>query len=107
MTVRPKPVAQEEPVAVESLQPKAVAEVPPQTDPRIRAIRALSYDELFSPATAPAPIKANDLSADDLRALEALRVSMEKGALILRALAELCVEKGLFTRDEIKKRNAK
>jgi hypothetical protein len=29
---------------------------------------------------------------------------MEKGALVLRALAELCVEKGLFTREEMRKK---
>jgi hypothetical protein len=32
---------------------------------------------------------------------------MEKGALVLRALAELCVEKGVFTREEMKRRNQK
>jgi len=29
---------------------------------------------------------------------------MEKGALVLRSLAELCVEKGVITREEMKKR---
>jgi hypothetical protein len=31
---------------------------------------------------------------------------MEKGALVMRAIAELCVEKGVFTREEMKKRGS-
>ena len=50
-------------------------------------------------------IESDDLTNDDVETLEALRNSMEKGALVLRSLAELCVEKGLFTREEMKKRN--
>jgi hypothetical protein len=44
------------------------------------------------------------LSAEDVATLEALRTSMEKGALVLRAIAELCVDKGVFTREEMKNR---
>jgi hypothetical protein len=79
--------------------------IPPKTDPR--AQRPLSFDELFSPVTSPGTIDRNDLSEEDFSTLDALHASMEKGALVLRALAELCVEKGLFTREEMRKRNAK
>ena len=54
----------------------------------------------------PAAIAADDLDETDLASLEALRSSMEKGALVLRAVAELCVEKGVFTREEMKKRHS-
>jgi len=52
------------------------------------------------PARSAIPAR-NDLSPADLVSLEAVRGSMEKGALVLRALAELCVDKGLFTREEM------
>ena len=57
--------------------------------------------------TRPGPIRVNDLDEEDLSTIEALRVSMEKGALVLRSLAELCLEKGVFTREEMKRRHAK
>ena len=47
----------------------------------------------------------NDLSPQDIITLDAVRSSMEKGALVLRSLAELCVDKGLFTREEMGKKN--
>ena len=65
---------------------------------------AFTLQELFAPLTKPGPISRDDLSGDDISSLEALRVSMEKGALVLRSLAELCVEKGVITREEMKKR---
>jgi len=68
--------------------------------------RPLTFDELFSLAAEPAPTSANDLTEEDLSMLEALRSSLDKAALVLRATAELCVEKGLFTREEMRKRNS-
>ena len=68
--------------------------------------RPLTFDELFSLAAEPAPTSANDLTEEDLSMLEALRSSLDKAALVLRATAELCVEKGLFTRKEMRKRNS-
>jgi hypothetical protein len=65
--------------------------------------RPLTFDELFSLAAEPAPVSASDLTEEDLSMLEALQSSMEKAALVLRATAELCVEKGLFTREEMRK----
>jgi hypothetical protein len=42
----------------------------------------------------------DDLSTDDLETLEALRASLDKGAVVLRAIGELCVEKGFLTAEE-------
>jgi hypothetical protein len=76
--------------------------IPPKTDPR--GHRPLSFEELFSPVTHQGPVEADDLTGEDFSTLDALRASMEKGALVLRTLAELCVEKGLLTREEMRKR---
>ena len=82
--------------------PKALRAIPPATQPPHRPDRA--FEELFA-APKPAQTAGLHLSEEDLRLVEALRGSLEKGALILRALAELCVEKGLFTREEMRSRN--
>jgi hypothetical protein len=72
-----------------------VAEAPPQRGP------VKLGGEIFA-TTAGGRIAKNDLQPEDLAILDALSQSMEKGALVLRALAELCVEKGLFTREEMR-----
>jgi len=82
--------------------PKALRAIPPATQPPHRPDRA--FEELFA-APKPAQTAGLHLSEEDLRLVEALRGSLEKGALILRALAELCLEKGLFTREEMRSRN--
>jgi hypothetical protein len=46
----------------------------------------------------------DDLSTEDLETLEALRASLDKGAVVLRAIAELCVEKGLLTSAEVSRK---
>jgi Type II secretion system (T2SS), protein E, N-terminal domain len=61
--------------------------------------------EIFA-TTSGGPIGRNDLQPEDLAILDALSQSMEKGALVLRALAELCVEKGLFTREEMRNKRS-
>jgi type IV pilus assembly protein PilB len=63
-----------------------------------------TFEALFTPGTRPGPIAHDDLGDGDQSTLEALRSSLEKGALVLRTLAELCVEKGVLTREEMKKR---
>jgi hypothetical protein len=65
----------------------------------------LTFEELFAPPPPPSPASQAELSPEDLKLVDALRGSMEKGALILRSLAELCVEKGLFTSEEMRRRN--
>jgi len=49
--------------------------------------------------TQPGPIETEIWPRATSRRLEALRSALEKGALVLRTLAELCVDKGLFTRE--------
>ena len=94
---------------IDSRSSRAISAIPPKTDPKPKqpftsapppVSRSLGFDDLLSPVTRPGPIRANDLDEEDLSTIEALRVSMEKGALVLRSLAELCLEKGVFTRDE-------
>jgi type IV pilus assembly protein PilB len=102
-----------------SQTPRAVPAIPPRTDPRMSQPRSAppppasapprpaSLEELLSPARRVGAASADDLTDEDLSTLDALRVSMEKGALVLRSLAELCVEKGVFTREEMRKRNSR
>lgn len=78
--------------------------IPPQTDPRLRALRGVnSLDDLFRTAP-PGPITGDDLGPDDAMTLEALRASLEKGAQVLRTVVELCVEKGAVGRDDLKRK---
>jgi type IV pilus assembly protein PilB len=74
--------------------------MPPHAERRA----TFTLEELFTPGTRPGPISHDDLGGGDQATLEALRSSLEKGALVLRTLAELCVEKGVLTREEMKKR---
>ena len=73
--------------------PPAAQEPPPFT-----------LEQLFAVPAARDPIAMDDLTTGDLPTLDALRASLEKSALVLRSLAELCLEKRLFTREEIKNR---
>ena len=73
----------------------------PPAAPPAQPLGALEAVFAVPPAHGPA---RGTLPAEDLATLEALRTSMEKGALVLRAVAELCVDKGLFTREEMKNR---
>jgi hypothetical protein len=64
------------------------------------------------PATSPVPTAPlepreragdeDDLDADQLQLFEAIRQSVEKSAQALRAVAQLCVEKRIFTRGEFR-----
>jgi hypothetical protein len=80
------------------------AKVPSQALKSSAPIGPFRFEDLFTPLTRPGPIARDDLREGDFSTLEALRVSLEKGALVLRSLAELCVEKGVITREEMKKR---
>ena len=50
------------------------------------------------------PLDSSAVPVSRRVSLEALRSSMEKGALVLRAIAELCVDKAVFTPEEMKTR---
>ncbi len=58
--------------------------------------------DLFA-TTAGGPIAGDDLTDDDLTTLDVIRQSLEKGAVVLRAVAELCVEKTVFTLKEMRR----
>jgi hypothetical protein len=80
---------------------------PPAIPPPASAAKpqpSLTLDQLFAVGAGRGPIANDDLTAGDLPTLDALRASLEKSALVLRSLAELCLEKRLFTREEIKNR---
>jgi len=74
---------------------------PAKTDP---SPSPFTLEELFAAGSQAGQIELDDLGENELTMLEAVRSSLEKGALVLRALAELCVEKGVFTREEFRQR---
>jgi hypothetical protein len=86
-----------------SVDPAEERDLPPAGP----APRGGSLDEVLAPAADSGEIESDDLSDEDLATLKALRVSLEKGAHILRSLAELCVEKKVFTREEMKGRHSR
>ena len=53
------------------------------------------------PQESEPPASADELSGEELATLDAVRASMEKGAMVLRTLVGLCLEKGVFTKDEM------
>ena len=83
-------------------------EVPPAIARRSRPADApagveieLDGEELLPLPQHSRGLAHNDLAPEDVLSLEAVRSSMEKGAQVIRILAELCVEKGVFTREEM------
>jgi hypothetical protein len=72
----------------------------PRAAPRAPAAPRTEGDD-FLPLAPLTRIVRGELSGEQLGTVEALRQSLEKGAQVLRALAELCLEKGVFTREEI------
>jgi hypothetical protein len=94
--------------------PRATPSVPPPTpspptrkDTPARGTGPVSLAEadLFT-ATGGGPIDTDDLTDDDLASLGALRQSMEKAAVVMRAIAELCVENGVFTVKEMRRKRS-
>ncbi len=87
--------------------PRATPRIPPPTpapptrkDTPARGTGPVSAADLFA-ATSGGPIDTDDLTDDDLASLDALHQSLEKGAVVMRAIAELCVEKGVITVKEM------
>ena len=99
-----------EPIEVShATPPRPVARIPPPTPapPTRKDTPAqgtgpvpVAEAELFA-TTAGGPIKRNDLTDDELASLKALRHSLEQAAVVMRAVAELCVEKGVLTAKEM------
>jgi hypothetical protein len=117
--IKPPPIAEDyeiplddSPSEVTSSGGMPMGMIAPKTDPKLKRQPLppplpASFEELFAPPPHPGDAAVNELSVDDLKMIEAIRGSIEKGALILRSLAELCVDKRLFTREEMRKRNQK
>ncbi len=89
--------------------PRPVARIPPPTPapPTRKDTPAQGTgpvpapeQELFA-TTAGGPIKKNDLTEDELASLKALQHSLEQAAVVMRAVAELCMEKGVLTAKEM------
>ena len=72
----------------------------PRAEPHAPAAPRIGRDD-FLPLPPLTRVVGGELSAEELSTVEALRQSLEKGAQVLRALAELCLEKGVFSREEI------
>jgi len=72
---------------------------------RAQPATPLDFDSLFAIRPRSPFMPQNDLKPEDVLTIEAVRLSMEKAALVLRALAELCVEKKVFTQDEMRKKS--
>jgi len=94
--------------------PRSTPRIPPPTpapptrkDTPARGTGPVSAagSDLFA-TTSGGPIDADDLTDDDLASLDALHQSLEKGAVVMRAIAELCVEKGVFTVKEMRRKRS-
>jgi hypothetical protein len=79
----------------------------PRAGSGVRPVRPAATRPDTSPvATTPLEPKgdASGLSAAEKQVVEAIRQSLEKGAQVLRAVAQLCVEKKVFTPDDVRRK---
>jgi len=100
------------PLVSHATPPRATPRIPPptpapptrkETPARGTNPVSLTEPELFA-TTSGGPIDGDDLTDDDLASLSALRQSMEKAAVVMRAVAELCVEKGVLTVKDMRRK---
>jgi hypothetical protein len=106
-----EPVAEQPaPPVSQSTRRRAVRRIPPPTpapptkkDIPARGTARLGGADLFA-TTGGGPIAHDDLTPEDLSRLDALRQSLEKGAIVLRTIAELCVEKGVLTLKDMRRK---
>jgi hypothetical protein len=68
-------------------------------------VSKITERELFA-VTSGGPIGHDDLELEDFSMMEALRQSLEKGAIVLRTIAELCVEKGVLTIKDMRRKKS-
>ena len=103
------PDADDPPQVSHATPPRPLPRIPPATPaPPTRKNRPIQGTEpvpetdpaLFA-TTAGGPIDTDDLTDDDLPSLDALRHSLEQAALVMRAVAELCLEKGVLSLKEV------
>jgi len=108
------PGGDDRPQVSRATPPRATPRIPPPTpapptrkDTPAQGTGPVSPAEpdLFA-ATDGGSIDTDDLTDDDLASLAALRQSMEKAAVVMRAIAELCVEKGAFTVKEMRRKRS-
>jgi hypothetical protein len=108
----PGEVAGDRPLVSHATPPRATPRIPPPTPaPPTRKTTpahgtnpvSLAEPELFA-TTSGGPIDGDDLTDDDLASLSALRQSMEKAAVVMRAIAELCVERGVLTVKDMRRK---
>ena len=105
----PEEDADDRPQVSHATPPRPIPRIPPATPaPPTRKNKPAQGTEpdpapepgLFT-TTAGGPIGTDDLTDDDLASLDALRHSLEQAALVMRAVAELCVEKGVLSLKEV------
>jgi Type II secretion system (T2SS), protein E, N-terminal domain len=103
----------EEPPAVShATPPRPIPRIPPPTPapPTRKDTRPQDTGPIVDPepdlfeTTDGGAIAEDDLTEDDLASLDALRQSLEKGAIVMRSVAELCVEKGVITVKEMRRK---
>ena len=87
------------------LQP-AQMQPPPSRKPAPEPERQLEAEEIEIELddSPPPPASEGALSVEEIAMLESIRDSMEKSAMVLKALVGLCVEKGVFTTEEMARR---
>jgi len=108
------PGEDERPHVSHATPPRATPRIPPPTpapptrkNTPARGTSPISPVELdLFAVTEGGPIDTDDLTDDDLASLSALRQSLEKAAVVMRAIAELCVEKAVFTVKEMRRKRS-
>ena len=106
------PGGDERPQVSHATPPRATPRIPPPTPapPTRKTTPARGTNPVSAPepdlfaTTNGGPIDGDDLTDDDLASLDALRQSLEKGAVVMRAVAELCVRNGVFTVNEMRRK---
>jgi Type II secretion system (T2SS), protein E, N-terminal domain len=91
--------------------PRPVPRIPPPTpapptkkDTPVQGTARVTKPIATNEIEDEAPVEDQELSPEDLSSREALRQSLEKGATVLRTIAELCVEKGVLTIKDMRRK---
>lgn len=91
-------------VRVPQIIPRRPKAAPAAAPPGPRADPDDAREAHAAAASASGGELVDDLTPGDVETLQALSASMEKGTLVLRAVADLCVEKGVLTSDELRRK---
>jgi hypothetical protein len=79
---------------------------PPVMKPRPPPPVAPIEHEIEIEVDPPEPMAPAELSPEELHTLEQIRASLEKQAHVLKTLVSLCIEKGVFTREEMARKRS-